>query len=507
MSEAAAREPELSTARRVLILVCVVLATTLYSTTLLIVSTILPQMQGSFAATSDEIAWAMTFNILATAIVTPMTGWLAGRFGTRTTMVWSVAGFTLATFMCGVAESLEGLVLWRILQGGFGAPSTPLAQSILMDSFPREQQGLVMGLYGFGVVIGPVIGPTLGGQMAELYTWRYAFYAIVPIGIAAVVGLRMFLKPDVVTGKPHLDWLGFFALSIALGATQLVLARGQRLDWYQSTEIIVETIIAVLAFWVFVSHCLTTDRPFLNPRLLRNRNYSIGLLLVTIYGMLNFTPMVLLPPLLTGPAGYTDSLVGIVIAGRGAGGCIGFLFAGFASRMDARLSMMIGFGMLLVAGLWLMHIDLNVSYLSLTANAVLQGLAIGLIWVPLTTVTFSTISKEDMAESTAIYHLLRNLGSSFFISICVAEIVRSTRVNYGRLVEVLTPFNKVLQIPEVLGSWNVDSLTGLARVSREITRQATMIAYLNAFGLFTAACAVTLPLILLMRGRPEGMKR
>ena len=247
-----------------------------------------------------------------------------------------------------------------------------------------------------------------------------------------------------------------------------------------------------------------TDQPFLNPRQLLNRNYAIGLLLVTIYGMLNFTPMVLLPALLTGPAGYPDSLVGIVIAGRGVGGCFGFLIAGFASRMDARISMMLGFGMLLTAGLWLMHIDLNINYATLTANAMLQGLAIGLIWVPLTTVTFSTVQREEMAEATAIYHLLRNLGSSFFISICVAEIVRSTTANYGRLVEALSPFNKVLIDPFALGGWNIDTATGLARMSREIGRQATMIAYLNAFGLFTAACAMTIPLILLMRGRPAA---
>jgi DHA2 family multidrug resistance protein len=170
--------------------------------------------------------------------------------------------------------------------------------------------------------------------------------------------------------------------------------------------------------------------------------------------------------------------------------------------MDARLSMMIGFGMLLVAGIWLTRIDLNVSYAELAANALLQGLAIGLIWVPLTTVTFSTVAREDMAEATAVYHLLRNLGSSFFISICVAEIVRSTTANYSRLVEALTPFNKLLSLPAVIGQWNVETAGGLAGLSREVARQATMIAYLNAFGLFTAACAVTLPLILLMRGRP-----
>jgi DHA2 family multidrug resistance protein len=492
---------ELTPLQRALILFSVILATTLYSTTLLIVSTILPQMQGSFSATADEISWAVTFNILATAIVTPMTGWLTARFGTRRVMVWSMAGFTMATLMCALVESLAGLVFWRILQGGFGAPSTPLSQSILMASFPKRQHSMVIGLYGFGVVIGPVIGPTLGGLMAELYTWRWAFYVLVPVGVLAVIGLWFFLPRDRSTKAVALDWTGFLALSVALGAAQLVLSRGQRLDWFDSPEIIIETCLAVLAFWIFAIHCLTTSRPFLNPRQLLNRNYSIGLLLVTIYGMLNFTPMVLLPPLLTSYAGYTDSLVGVVVAGRGIGGCVGFLVAGFSSRMDPRLSMIIGFGMLLAAGVWLMQINLDVSAANLVANAILQGMAIGLIWVPLTTVTFSTVERESLAEATAVYHLLRNLGSSLFISVCVAEIVRSSGENYSRMVEVVTPFNKMLDLQSVMGAWNMDTTKGLASVSKEITRQSAMIAYLNAFGLYTLACAMTLPLILLMSRR------
>jgi len=502
MDTAATAHPDMTPVRRAMILVTVVMATTLYGTTLLVVSTILPQMQGSFAATADEIAWAMTFNILATAIVTPMSGWLAGRFGTRQVMVWSLAGFTTATFMCGAADSLESLVFWRILQGGFGAPSTPLTQSILLTVFPRNQQTRVMGIFGFGVVLGPIIGPMLGGIMAESYNWRWAFYALVPVGVAATIGLRAALPESDDQQDRPLDWIGFIALSIALAATQLVLARGQRLDWFESTEIIAEVLVAIAAFWVFITHCLTSPKPFLDPRLLLDRNYAIGLVLVTIYGMLNFTPMVLLPPLLTGIAGYTDSLVGIVVGARGVGGCVGFLFAGFAGRLDGRVSMIAGFGLLFAAGLWLMHIDLNVSYVSLALNAGIQGVAIGLIWVPLTTATFSTVKGPQIAEATAVYHLLRNLGSSFFISVCVAAIVRSTGMNYAHLVELLTPFNKALDLPSVVGRWDVDSVTGLASLSKEITRQATLIAYLNAFGLFTTACALTLPLILLMRVKP-----
>ena len=489
---------------RALILVSVVLATTLYSTTILIVSTVLPQMQGSLSATADEVSWVVTFNILATAIVTPMTGWLTGRFGIRNTMIWSVAGFTLSTLMCGFAHSLEELVFWRIVQGGFGAPSTPLAQSILLDTFPKRQHAMVLGLFGFGVVIGPVIGPTLGGYMAEAYTWRYAFYAIFPVGVVGVLGLRAFLPPDRTRTARPLDWTGFLTLSAALAATQLVLSRGQRLDWFESLEIRAETLIAVVAFWVFAIHIVTARQPFLDPRHLLNRNYAIGLLLVFLYGMLNFTPVVLLPALLKAHANFPETIVGEIVASRGIGGCIGFLIAGFASRLDPRLSMMTGFGMLLVAGLWLMTMDLNVRPVSLAANAALQGLAIGAIWVPLSVVAFSNVADKDRAETSAVFHLLRNLGSSFFISICVAEIVRSTGINYSRMVEGISAYNPALSLPWVVGAWDLNSLAGLQKISNEISRQSALIAYLNAFGMFTAACAVTIPLILLVgNGRPR----
>jgi DHA2 family multidrug resistance protein len=494
----------LSPGRRYLILATVVLGSMLYSTALLTTSTILPQMQGALSATQDEIAWVMTFNILATAVATPTTGWLVTRFGSKNVMVWGIFLFTTATLMCGLSQSLEALVFWRIIQGGTGAPVVPLSQTILFDTFPRRQHNMMLSLFGMTIGVGPVLGPMLGGYLADAYSWRWAFHMIVPVGFVAFVGLRLALPADTQARKIELDWTGFLALAVAMSAVQLVLARGVRLDWFESTEIIIECIIAAIAFYVFLVHCLTAKNPFLNLRLLRNRNYALGLMLVTIYGMLNFTPMVLLPPLLTGTAGYTDSLVGYVVGARGIGGCIGFLVAGFAGRLDGRVSMIVGFGLLLVAGVWLMHIDLNVSYMDLAANAGLQGLAIGLIWVPLTTATFSTLPSSQIAEGTAVYHLLRNLGSSFFISVCVAEIVRSTGMNYAHLAELLTPFNKILEMRTVTGQWDVDSVHGLARLSKEITRQATLIAYLNAFGLFTTACALTLPLILLMRTRRQG---
>jgi len=495
MSESAV---SLSPVRRIAILITVVMSATLYSTTILIVSTILPQMQGTLSATADEISWVMTFNILATAVITPMTGWLVARVGTRGVMVWSVTGFTVATYFCGSATTLETLIIWRVLQGGFGAAVTPLSQSIILETFPKRQHGLVVGLYGMGVVFGAFIGPTLGGIMAELYSWRWAFYLIVPVGAASAIGLWLALPRGAATKDVRLDWTGFLSLSVALAAAQLVLSRGQRLDWFDSPEIVLETFIGVLSFYVFLAHSLTAERPFLNLKFLLNRNYALGLVLVTIYGMLNFTPMVLLPPLLRQHAGFPDATIGFIIGCRGIGALFGFFAAMFFGQRYPRKSMAVGFALQMASGLWLMTIDLNVGVTALAVNSLVQGLAVGAVWVPLTVVTFSTLEPRDLPETSAVYHLLRNMGSSLFISLCVTEIVRTTGMSYGQMSEFISPFNEVLTMPWVTGGWSFDTVPGLLRVSKELTRQSAMIGYLNAFGMYTAVSAAAIPLTMLM---------
>ncbi|TKW77183.1 MAG: DHA2 family efflux MFS transporter permease subunit [Bradyrhizobium icense] len=488
-------------AQRYLTLATVVLGSSLYGTALLTTSTILPQMQGALSATQDEIAWVMTFNILATAVVTPMTGWLVSRFGTRRVMIWSIALFTLATALCGMAQSLETLVLWRILQGGAGAPVVPLSQSILFATFPRRQHTMVMSIFGMAVAVAPAFGPVFGGYLAEMHSWRWSFYMLLPIGIASTIGMALTLPTDKLLEKVRFDWTGFIALATALAAIQLVLARGVRLDWFESTEIVIECLIAAIAFYIFLVHSLGARHPFVNLKLLSDRNYAIGLALVTIYGMLNFTPMVLLPPLLQQQAGFPDMLVGEVIGCRGVGMLVGFMTAGFMSKIDPRISMAFGFGLQTVAGLWMLTFDLNVTLEILIINSAIQGFAVGVVWVPITAVAFGTLNAKHYAEASSIFHLLRNIGSSFFISLSIAEIVRTTGANYSRMTEMITPYNRALKMPDVIGGWNFDTVTGLARIAKEITRQATMIGYLNAFTMYTVASGLAVVFALLVRGR------
>lgn len=491
---------DLTPAGRLIVLLGVVLASTCYTATILVATTLLPQMQGGLSATQDEISWVMTFNIIATAVATPMTGWLVARFGRRKTMMGCLVGFTGATFMCGASTSLEALVFWRIMQGGLGAPLVPLSQTLLLDSFPRRQHGMVMSLYGMSNILGPVIGPTLGGYIGERMGWPWGFYMVLPVSVLAFVLFRSFLPPDDADRRPApLDWTGFLSLSAAIAAAQLVLSRGQRLDWYDSSEIWVSTLIAVIAFYIFLSHSLTTKNAFLTLGHFRDRNYAIGCVLVTLYGMLNFAPIVLMPSLLQQHAGFPDSAIGAYVAWRGVGNGCGFFAAMLLQRVDPRITMIIAALVQTSSGWWIAHLNLDVDETTLAINSLMQGFSVGVFWVPLTVATFSTLAPEYRAEGSSVFHLLRNLGSSLFISVAVTEIVRTTGANYSRLTEMTTVYNKVWQLPWVTGSWTTETLSGVARLSKEIMRQATMIGFTNAFILYTLLSAMAVPLCLFIR--------
>lgn len=503
MSAAVEAREEIGVGRRYLILFSCVLTVALYFTSILVASTVLPQMQGSFSATPDEISWSVTFNILATAIAMPMTGWLVGRFGRSTVMIWSTGIFAVSMLLCGQASSTEELVLWRIVQGAAGAPSVPLVQTILLDVFPPRQHRMVLGMYGMGVTLGPIIGPALGGYLAELATWRWAFYVLFPVGALAALGLSVSLPRDGKKGPLYLSWTGFLLLSVAIGAFQWMLARGQRLDWFDSLEIQISLVVSVLALYLFIAHSLIVTRPFLDLRLLRKRNYLFGILLITAFGMLNFTPMVLLPTLMRVHLGFPDALVGQVIGSRGVGGLIGFFAVIFMSRLDPRMTIAIGFLLQAIAGYGLMHMDVNVSAWELELNGIVQGFSSGILVVALTLVSFDEIPREKMPEALSLYHLLRNIGASFFISISVAEVIRHTGINYAQLSEHLSPYNRSLALPWVTGLWEVGTAPSLQLLSHEITRQSAVIAYINTFGLFTVVSAAAVPLAIMLRWPPK----
>ncbi len=485
---------------RAMILVTLTFVVMLYAMTVTVANVALPQMQGAMAATTDQIAWVVTFNIVATAVVTPTAGWLAARFGRRRLMLFCVAGFICASILCGMASGLAELVFYRILQGGFGAPLVPVAQAIALDTYPRRQHNTVMAIWGMGVILGPIIAPTIGGYLSETYSWRWVFFMVVPFGLIAFAGVWTFIAARGIQRKPvRLDWTGLLALVVAIAALQLMLDRGERNDWFESAEIMLEAAIAVVAFYVFLAHSATADRPFLSPSLFLDRNLVVGLLLALIFGMLNFTPMVLLPPLLQGLRGFPDSIIGYLLAFRGVGTLAGFTFMLFAARLDPRVPMAIGFACQAVAGYAMAQFDINLTIVGVAWTSALQGLGVGLIWVPLAVVTFSTLAPRHTGDGTAVFHLLRNIGASIYISISIAVVLRTSKINYAEMAEFISPFNEVFSMPWARGIWSMESRGGLAQLSGEIQRQSMMIGYINAFYFFATTAVVVLPLILLIR--------
>jgi DHA2 family multidrug resistance protein len=496
LSEAQGAGPALE---RALILATCTVVTFLYAMTVTIANVSLPQMQGALSASPDQIAWVVTANIVATAVMTPLTGWLTSRFGRRLLCNACVFGFGLASLGCGLSDSLTELVLFRVLQGAIGAPLVPLSQAIVLDTYAKRHHGAAIALFGVGSVLGPVVGPVLGGSLAEAYNWRWVFYMIVPFAALALIGSLAFIHDREAGSKLRLDWLGFLLLSTALASAQLMLDRGERADWFDSAEIVSWAALAGLAFYAFIAHSATAKRPFLDPRLLADRNFAIGIVLVFVFGMLNFTPMTLLPPMLQGVSGYPDSVIGFVLGARGLGTMLGFFLMIFASRLDARAMIVLGFLLQAVAGWQLAHLDMNPSTSDVFWPMALQGLGVGVLWVPITMVSFSTLDSKYVSEGSAVFHMVRNIGSSVHISLSIALAVHMTRTGYAEIAERVTPYSVSASMPWVNGGWNLEDLRGLAGLSREIARQATMIGYLDAFVFFIATSLVVLPLVLLIR--------
>lgn len=486
-----------------IILGTVTLATMLFAMAVTNSYVVLPQMQGSLSATQDQIAWSVTFNLVAMAVLTPTAGWLADRFGRRAVMLWCVTGFSVSTFLCGTATTLEALIAYRVAQGALGAPITPLSQAIILNTFPRHQHALATAVWGMGVVVGPIVGPTLGGFVAEEYNWRWVFFMIVPVCALSILGVWVFITDRRRDQNNRLDWTGFLALAVAIGSFQIMLDRGERLDWFNSTEIVIEASLTVIGFYVFVVHSFTTDRPFLQPRLLLDRNFALGLVFALVFGALAFVPMVLLPSLLQDLRGFPDSIVGIVLASRGVGSMIGTTTVVLMSRFDPRISLAIGFISQGISGLYMAQFDLNVSIWDAMWISAVQGFGNSYLWVPLTVLAFATLPARQMGEGTAVFHLIRNLGSALFISVCVGVVVHYTGVNYSVISEHISPFNEAFRLSSVAGGWNIDTLAGVAQAGNEVTRQASMIGYNNAFYLFSAVSFVIVPFIFLLK-RPAN---
>ena len=480
--------------RHWLILATVQITTLTFGMTITGTNVVLPQLKGAMSATPDQIAWVVTFNLVGTAIATPLTGWLAGTFGWRYLLFGSLAGFTFFTALCGMADSLEALVFFRVGQGAFGAPLMPLGQGMILATFPRRLHPMALMVWGIGGVIGPVMGPIMGGFVAEALNWRWVFFMIVPLGLLSMVVAAVSVGHQGRGEAKKFDVTGFVALALAIGAAQLMLDRGSRLDWFESWEIILEACVAFAGLYIFIVHTFTTEDPFLNPRLFLDRNFALGCLTAFAMGWMSYTPIVLFPPLLQELRGYPDSVVGTLIAARGLGNWLSFLIVVPFTRHAPRLALAVGLACQALAGWQMGALDINLTQADVIWTNTLHGFGFGLAYTPMATLAFCTLSPKLMVEGSAVFNLLRHYGSSVFISISVMVLVQSTAWNYSDMTTLVTPFNELFRFPTVSGDWSLDSLSGLSALSGEIKRQAQMIGYINAFQLFAIAAAFAIPM-------------
>jgi len=498
MADAAADAPQ--PINRPAVTLCVILAVIMQALDTTIANVALPYMQGSVSASADQINWVLTSYIVAAAIMTPPSGFLANKFGRKRVLMVAVVGFVIASVLCGLAQSLVQIVAFRLLQGFFGAALVPLGQSVLLDIYTVEERGSAMAVFGVSVMVGPVLGPVIGGWLTDHYSWRWVFYINVPLGALAFAGISFFLTETRTSAAAKLDWLGFGSLSLAIAAMQVFLDRGAQLDWFSSFEILIEAAVCASALHIFLVHTFTAQNSFVNPRLFLDRNFSVGVLFIFIVGITYLASLALLTPYLQTLMGYPVVTAGIVMGPRGLGtmACM-FLVGRLVGRIDTRLLILTG--LLLTA--WAMY-DMtgwnpNVSQWTIAVTGFIQGAGLGFLFVPLNTVTFATLAPELRADGTGVFNLSRNVGSSVGISIVSYLLIRNNQVNHATIASHVTAFNHAFDngiVRHALSPWTA---SGRAALDQVIQTQASIISYIDDFKLMMILPLAAIPLVLLLR--------
>ena len=479
---------------QLLVTASIMLATIMQVLDTTIANVALPHMRGSLGASAEQITWVLTSYIVAAAIMTLPVGYLARRFGRRRLFMWSVAGFTLTSMLCGQATSLTEMVVWRLLQGVFGAALVPLSQATMLDTFPREKHTKAMSIWGMGVMIGPILGPTLGGWLTEYYSWRWVFYINVPVGVISMIGIYLFV-PDSRLEKQRFDIRGFALLALAVAALQMILDRGEQVDWFASLEIQLYAITGFLALYLFTVHAMTGHNRFLPAGLFRDRNYVAGVLFIFAVGIVLLATMALLPPYLQQWKNYPVMTTGLVLMPRGLGTMFSMLLVIRLVRyFDARILMLTGLALVSLSLHQMAGFTLQVSERALILTGILQGLGMGLVFVPTSTLAYATLPPHLRGDGTALFSLSRNLGSSIGVSIVMSMLSRSLWINQQELGA------RVQITPDLLATFSATADPGALplELMHEVTRQAAEIAYVNDFYMLMWITLAAMPLVLLL---------
>ncbi len=494
--------------RRNMVTICAMTATIMQALDTTIANVALPYMQGTLSASQDQINWVLTSYIVAAAIMTAPVGWVANRFGRKRIFIICAGGFTLASVMCGLAQDISQMVVFRLLQGVFGAALVPLSQAVMLDSYTLQERAKAMSIWGMGVMMGPIMGPSLGAWLTETYSWHWVFLVNLPFGIFTVLGLLIFMEETKKDLSLRFDWFGFTALAIGIGSLQLALDRGEQLGWTESNEIIAEFIVAGVGFYYFLAHSLTTSTPFIQFSMFRDRNFVTGCIFMAVMGLVLYSTMALASPFLQNVIGYPIISAGLLLATRGFGTFVAMMMVGRLMRhIEARTLIITGLSLTAFTLYYMSGWSDQVGTNEIVALSIIQGFGFGLVFVPLSTVAFLSIPPHLRTDGTSMLTLMRNVASSIGISIVISQLSEGSRRSYAILNENINPFNHAIQMPDVRRLLDLSTDAGRAMADVMLKAQAQIIAFSHDYQLVTAFILCSIPLALMIGSTKAALRK
>ena len=494
--------------RRNMVTICAMTATIMQALDTTIANVALPYMQGTLSASQDQINWVLTSYIVAAAIMTAPVGWIANRFGRKRIFVICSGGFTIASVLCGLAQDINQMVLFRLLQGVFGAALVPLSQAVMLDSYALHERAKAMSIWGMGVMMGPIMGPSLGAWLTETYSWHWVFFVNLPFGVFTVLGLLVFMDETRTDRDLRFDWFGFAALAVGIGSMQVALDRGEQLGWMESNEIIAEIIVSIAGFYYFFAHSLTTTKPFIQFAIFKDRNFVSGCVFMAVMGLVLFSTMALSSPYLQNVIGYPIITAGLLLASRGCGTFVAMMLVGRMMRyIEARTLIISGLGLTCLSLFYMTGWTDQTGVPEIVTLSIIQGFGFGLVFVPLSTVAFLTLPNHLRTDGTSMLTLMRNVASSIGISVVIAQLTEGSRRVYAVLSQHINPFNHAMQMPNVRGMIDMSTDAGRAMADVMVSLQAQIIAFSQDYQMVMLFTLCAIPLALMIGSSKAALRK
>jgi len=494
--------------RRNMVTICAMTATIMQALDTTIANVALPYMQGTLSASQDQINWVLTSYIVAAAIMTAPVGWIANRFGRKRIFILCSGGFTIASVLCGLAQDINQMVLFRLLQGVFGAALVPLSQAVMLDSYALHERAKAMSIWGMGVMMGPIMGPSLGAWLTETYSWHWVFFVNLPFGIFTVLGLLIFMDETRKDRDLRFDWFGFAALAVGIGALQIALDRGEQLGWMESNEIIAEFIISIVGFYYFFAHSFTTSQPFIQFAIFKDKNFIGGCVFMAVMGLVLFSTMALSSPYLQNVIGYPIITAGLLLASRGCGTFVAMMLVGRMMRyIEARTLIVSGLSITCLSLFYMTGWTDQTGVAEIVTISIVQGFGFGLVFVPLSTVAFLTLPNHLRTDGTSMLTLMRNVASSIGISLVIAQLTEGSRRTYAILSEHVNPFNHAMQMPDVRGMIDMTTDKGRAMMDVMVNLQAQIIAFSHDYQMVMIFTLCAIPLAIMIGSTKASLRK